>query len=133
MTALLQDANGNEINPLVVRALEYILQNYAQDVSQTDLAAALKISTAYLSRLFKSTVGENFIYVLNMVRIQKAKELLRHSGHHIFEVAQMTGFTNAKYFNKVFKRFTGMTPSSYSESGEMQLQGIQPDQREELP
>ena len=66
-------------------------------------------------------MGVNFNEYLNQVRIRKAKELLREPDAVIYEVAEKTGFSDYKYFTKVFKKLCGCSPSEYVKTGECKI------------
>ncbi|MCD8363090.1 MAG: AraC family transcriptional regulator [Lachnospiraceae bacterium] len=99
--------------PVICQAIHYIRKNYAGPVNQKELAANLGVSSAYLSHLFAQKVGVTFSDYLLAVRLRQAKRLLAQGKKKINEVAQETGFENAKYFCKVFKGRTEMTPREY--------------------
>jgi signal transduction histidine kinase len=65
-----------------------------------------------LTRLIKTHAGRGFSDLLNRARIDRAKELLDH-GRSALEVSIEVGFADPSYFTKVFRRLTGMTPSTY--------------------
>lgn len=84
-----------------------------QDYSLKEMAGALHMSTSALSRLFKQKTGHNFIEVLTRRRVAEAERLLTDTGHSIREIADQSGFGDARYFSQVFKRRTGLTPSEF--------------------
>lgn len=66
--------------------------------------------------MFKQATGKTIFNYLNELRIVKAKKLLENGLHSISDVAEMTGFNDAYYFSKVFKKYAGTTPGRYSKS-----------------
>lgn len=84
-----------------------------EDISLEQLAQNLNYSTAYLSRLIKKETGSTFSELLQELRIQKAKDLLRKSEVKINSVAVQTGYSDISYFISVFKKKTGVTPNEY--------------------
>lgn len=78
----------------------------------------LYINVSYLSRTFTKQSGEKFSNYLNRTRIEKAQRLLRQNGaDHIHTIAEAVGFgSNPQYFSQVFKKYTGSTPSQYTEN-----------------
>ncbi|SDE02489.1 Helix-turn-helix domain-containing protein [Paenibacillus sp. UNCCL117] len=92
---------------------DYLEKNYAADISLDALADKLNISRSYLSRYFKEKTGENFVDYVNSVRIEKAKKLLLQPDIRILDAAQLVGYQNANSFNRMFKKFTGSTPSEF--------------------
>lgn len=97
----------------VARAQEFILQNYARDISLQDCADYAGVSYTHLSRAFKSEVGQRFVEFLNAVRLRAAKALLIRQDLSMKEIVERTGFRSYNYFFKVFRESEGMTPSEF--------------------
>lgn len=76
------------------------------------------INESYLCRLFKAKTGYTFLEYLQRYRIKKALELMQDQGLRVNEIARKTGFTDMSYFSSVFKKYMGVSPSSYM-NGEM--------------
>ena len=96
--------------------MQYIYQNYGQDLSLLSLADSVHMSADYFSRLFKKEVGRNFTDFLNGVRIEAACRLLRDTYMKVSDIAVATGFGSSKYFHVVFKRYTDVTPNQWREA-----------------
>lgn len=96
-------------------AIKYISSNYNKQLSLEDVANHVNTNTSYFSSIFKKNTGMNFVNYLNKVRIEKSKELLADPKYKIYEIAEIVGFCNEKYYFKVFKSYTGITPSQYRE------------------
>jgi AraC-like DNA-binding protein len=92
---------------------DYLENHYAADISLDSIADKLDISRSYLSRYFKEKTGEYFVDYVNSVRIDKAKQLLVQPDIRIQEAALLVGYQNANSFNRMFKKFTGLTPSEF--------------------
>ena len=73
----------------------------------------LYLSYSYISRILKKRVGKTFIEYLNEIRINEACRLLQSPGALISETAIVVGFSHQSYFNVVFKRVTGVTPTQF--------------------
>lgn len=98
---------------LIVRINQYIEQHYQEDLTLTMLADEVHYSPAYLSRFYKANTGTNVMTHLYNVRIGKAKELLENSNDKVSDIAIKTGFCSTKYFNRVFKKMTGLSPAQF--------------------
>lgn len=98
---------------LLETAITYIALHYHEDLSLSDLADRLFISYNYLSSLFTQTMGINFSVYLTKIRIEKACELLKQPSMKVVDIAELTGYQNYRYFNHVFKKMTGYTPTEY--------------------
>lgn len=98
---------------LVGKALTFIKANYAGNLNLKTVADEIYVSTWYLSKLLKKETGDNFINILNQVRVEKAKKLLMDPKYKIYEIASAVGFTDVPYFTKTFKKVTSFTPMEY--------------------
>lgn len=98
--------NGIDIASDIQKYLEI---HYAEDIHLIELARKYYMNHIYLSRLFKQQTGENFIDCLTRIRMNKARELLRHGGLKMREVAEMVGYQNPYYFAKSYRKFFGDT------------------------
>lgn len=107
------DHQLENIRPEVQKALAFIRQHYNEDISIQQAADSLYLSPYYLMHIFKSDVGKTFHTFLTEYRMETAKELLRTPGCRIYEIALQIGYTDVKYFNKLFKKYTSLTPSEY--------------------
>ncbi|MCD8156174.1 MAG: helix-turn-helix transcriptional regulator, partial [Clostridiales bacterium] len=76
----------------------------------SQLAEVCHVSESHLRRLFEENIGMTPVDYLNHVRIQKACELIRKTGHSMEEIAIKVGFTTTSTFNRNFKRITGTSP-----------------------
>lgn len=96
------------------KILEFIESNYAQDLSLDRLAEHLNLHPTYISSLFSKETGTTFVQFLNTVRIREAKKQLAEYPHlPVNRIGSRVGLENRHYFNKVFKKYTGMTPGQY--------------------
>ncbi len=91
--------------------LQYIHDNYADDVTLGDLADKVNISRNYLSDIFKKVTGETFNNYLTRVRMERAKELLLGKNRLVYEVAAEVGYKNVPYFSTLFKKYIGVNPT----------------------
>ncbi len=99
------------------RTLNYIDSHYQDPgLSLQIVADNYRVSEGHLSRLFKKETGASFSEYLIKKRVDKAKELLdRDQRVTVTAVAGAVGFTDAKYFGQVFKKYYGSTPSEYKQ------------------
>lgn len=98
-------------NKYAAAMLQYIQEHYAQRISLTDLSQELNISCTHLNAKFKAETGYTFHDFLNYYRISKAVELQKQGTYKLYEVAELVGFSDYKYFNKVYKRYVGYAPN----------------------
>lgn len=95
------------------RAISYIEKHYHEKITQEDVASYLEITPEYLSTLFSRVMKENFSSYMKRIRINQAKILLSETSLKIYEVAEQVGYSDAKYFNRVFKEEVGISPGEY--------------------
>lgn len=99
---------GNEI----MKITELIHRHYNENLKLETLSELFNYNSAYLGKIFKSTTGEYFNTYLDKVRIEKAKEFLTQ-GMKVYEVAEKVGYMNPDYFNAKFRKYVGVSPTSY--------------------
>jgi len=103
---------------IINRAKLYIDENFhLEELSLSYVANIVSVSPGYLSILFRKETNETFVEYLTRVRMEKAKEFLKTSNLKAYEVAYKVGYTDPHYFSICFKKYTGITPSEYKESG----------------
>jgi two-component system response regulator YesN len=107
--------NTSESNFVVSRAMKYINEHYSEKLTLQQLADYLYISTWYLCRVFKKNTNQNFIDILNSIRIEHAKQFLKDTNLKIYEICEKTGYSDIAYFSKVFHAMTGLSPKQYRE------------------
>lgn len=91
----------------------YLQTHIHESVSLEELAQRFFMSRSYLTRSFRNITGFSVVEYMTYIRIQKAQQLLRESDRSITEIADLCGFGNITYFEKVFKEATGQTPVQY--------------------
>ena len=96
---------------LMTRAMHYLSEN--TNMSLADAAAEFNISEEHFCRIFKSYTGYRPFEYVNLVKIQKSKELLKNTNYSVGEIASQSGFDSHSYFTFIFKKYTGMTPTQY--------------------
>ena len=106
-----------EGNRYVEFMMDYIKEHYSSRVSLTDVSEQCGMSCTYLGSKFKSDTGYTFNDFLNRYRMQKAVELLKENKYKVYEIADLVGFSDYKYFIKVFKKYVGCSPVKFVEGG----------------
>lgn len=102
-----------DAHPLILQALDIIQNGYAGKISQKKMAEDLGLSQEYFSYLFGKNVGKNFSTFLREYRIEQAQYMLREELCDPRDLPYRVGFSDAKYFKKVFREVTGKSPSEY--------------------
>ncbi|XEC96310.1 AraC family transcriptional regulator [Paenibacillus tarimensis] len=111
-----REARANiQLKQMIDQSIEYIHANYRNNLSLESCADLVGTNSYTLSKLFKQITGVNFIDYVTELRIAKAKELLSGSDMKINDVAEEVGYQQ-RYFNRIFKKQVGITPSEYRDS-----------------
>lgn len=105
---------SDDVMRRMIAVTDHIKNNLtSDDLSQGAMARMAGISRDYFSRIFKNVTGMNYSKWLNMIRLEKASELLAQEGHTLTEVAMLSGFQSIPSFNRVFREEKGMAPGEY--------------------
>ena len=98
---------------VVKAAMNYMEQHFFEHITLSQVADHVFVSQWHLSKLINRHMNKNFFDLLNQLRIQKAKELLRDPALKVHEVSDKVGFSDVAHFSKNFKRITGKSPVEY--------------------
>lgn len=110
---LLCDVSGGvkeRTSNLVDSAKAYLENNFKRQISLYEAAAKLGVSQSHLSREFFKYTGEQPVRYLTRIRVENAVRLLHEGNMTIEEISAGCGFTDANYFNKVFKKYMKVSP-----------------------
>ncbi len=100
---------------IIEQICTYIDKNYMDELSVSSIAESVFLTPNYVSLIFKQATRMTVIEFITKVRIEKSKELLKSPDLKIFEIAEMVGYPNPRYFSKVFKKITGLHPSQFKD------------------
>jgi AraC-like DNA-binding protein len=95
------------------KARKYIEEHSREELSLTKVARVVNMNANYLSENFKQVTGINFVEYVAGTRFANACDLLRNANLRITEIAFAAGFQSLSQFNRVFKRFSGKSPTQY--------------------
>lgn len=95
------------------QVLEYLSSHYTEPLSLEALAGRFGINHAHLSRTFAAKLSCGYLDYLHQLRIEHAKKLLSETQNKVSDIAFESGFSDQRSFNRVFKRYTNLTPSAY--------------------
>ncbi len=98
---------------IVDRAREYVEEHYGEELTLQKVADVVGISAGYLSSQFSQHLDCGFIDYLNKIRVEHACAYLKQNYFKTYEIAYKVGYRDEKYFSRVFKKLTGMSPSEY--------------------
>ncbi|GKX28575.1 DNA-binding response regulator [Vallitalea longa] len=97
----------------VIQAVNYINNNFEEEISLNDISEELHINKIYLSRIFKEETNMTVTEYIHSIRIAESKKLIGNSHLKMYEIAEKVGYMNIQHFNSCFKKITGMTPLKY--------------------
>jgi len=120
-TSTLDPETANQCIKKLTYLLEYEKVYLDEDVSLNSLSKKLSVSYHLLSQIINEKLNKNFYDLINGYRIQEAKKQLsdpKNSRKGILTIAYDVGFNTKAAFNRVFKNYTGMTPSDYRKKSE---------------
>lgn len=107
------ESSAEPTDTLIDNIKNYVNENLMYDFSMTDLSVVFNYNVKYLGRLFKSKTGFTVKEYCCVCKIEKAKILLKTTSLTIIDISAQSGFNNVSYFNRMFKRITGISPSQY--------------------
>ena len=109
-----QDADTTHLT--VKRMKSMIHEYYQTGIMLDDISRKLDMTPEYLGTLFHRETGITFSTYVKTYRISKAKELLVGTNLKLYEISEKVGYSDPKYFSRIFKEITGQLPTEYRRS-----------------
>ncbi len=107
-------SSRNRAEPVAIwKARKYIEEHSSEELSLKKVAKAVNMNANHLSENFKQVTGINFVEYVARIRFTTACDLLQNPTLRISEIAFAVGFQSLSQFNRVFKRFSGKSPTEY--------------------
>ena len=100
-------------NQHIRKAIAYIQENYGSPLKLEDVAKHVYLNPTYFSEIFKMECKVNFSDYLLDIRIENAKKMLRETDLSVAQIAAKVGYSDAKYFSKIFTKVVGIKPTGY--------------------
>lgn len=94
-------------------AKQYITEHYNENISLEIVSGHIGLNPAYFSSVFKKTTNQNFMDYVTKIRMENAKLFLSQSNKDIADIANEVGYSDIKYFSRLFKKNANLTPSEY--------------------
>jgi len=118
-TSPLLNVGGNSMEDaadtdLTARIKHYLIENLDKKISLTDVTRHMCMSLSGIEKNFKKDTGYSIIEYLNVLRLNRIKNLILYTDQNLTEIAKQTGFSSIQYFSKFFKTHTGFSPSEYA-------------------
>ena len=103
----------------IKEALNYIEQNFPNDISIENIASFCGLNRTYFGRIFKETVGKSPQQFLLSYRMAKAAELLKLTELSISDIGNAVGYPNQLHFSRAFKNVYGVSPREWRNKNQM--------------
>ena len=97
----------------ILKITSYLQEHLCEEISLTLLSEKFHLNPQYISQLFRSEIGVNFLTYLTDIRMEHARKLLISTDLSITNIAMESGYSDYRVFTKVFKKAEGVTPSQY--------------------
>lgn len=112
-------ASGRVRDFYIKEALNYIEQNFQNDISVENIASFCGLNRTYFGRIFKETVGKSPQQFLLSYRMAKAAELLKLTELSISDIGNAVGYPNQLHFSRAFKNVYGVSPREWRNKNQM--------------
>lgn len=94
-------------------AMNYIEQNFQNDISVEDIAKVCRLNRSYFGKIFKDAVGKSPQEFLLNYRMIKATELLKLTSLSVADIGNAVGYQNPLHFSRAFKNVYGVSPRTW--------------------
>lgn len=115
VSILYNEKDGEDV---IVKAKQYIAENFREDIDRDDVASVTHITPNYLSKKFREETGMNLRQYINQLRIDEAKRLLLSTNMTVSEISSEIGYDNSSYFSTVFRKICGVSPVKWRETAD---------------
>lgn len=105
---------------IIRRVYYYMEKNYDKDIKLENIAKTFNYNSAYLGKLFRKEIGENFNNSLDRIRIDNAKRLLQETDLKVYQISERVGYGSIDYFYMKFKKYVGISPKEYRKNVNME-------------
>ncbi len=114
-TGFLEAFHTNTANSTIIKVIQYIKTNYANELKLETLGDLFYCNSAYLGKKFKEYTGVQFNVYLDKIRIEEAKKKLTETDLKVYQISKLVGYSNTDYFFMKFRKYTGMTPKEFKQ------------------
>lgn len=114
-----QEGNEGSFQDKVIGSIKsYVEHNYSKATLE-DASRLIRMNPDYVSKYFKQKTGQNFSDYIVEIRMGKAVELLQDINYKTYEISELVGYSYPKNFTRTFKKFYGISPREFRNSGEL--------------
>ncbi len=101
----------------VQRVIEYLHAHHHREITRDEMAQIAGVTPHYFSRMFRKAVGQTPTQFLTVLRVERAKALLKTSNDNLYTIAKACGFYDGAHFSVAFRKLVGTTPQSFRHFG----------------
>jgi two-component system, response regulator YesN len=116
---IMEEINQQEMANPIETAKNWILDNLGNNITIDKIAKEIHMNPTYFCEYFKNRTGETVLDYVTKARIEKSRELLLSTDLKIYDISQQVGYTDTKYFSKLFRKYFGEVPSKYKEKAKI--------------
>lgn len=98
------------------KVIKYIKGNYHKKITLEEIANNVYLSKAYLSSIFKNETGYSLTSYINIIRVEKSKQMILAGNRTMMDISSECGFEDQSYYTKIFKKYVGVSPKQYKDS-----------------
>lgn len=102
-----------EVKTPAEKIYEYIQENYMKEITLSTIAKDFHQTPQNIAKLFKNQYHMTVVNFILKIRMERACELLKKEDWNITQIGEMTGYEDANYFCRVFRKYFGITPMQY--------------------
>lgn len=114
-------ANAEQRNARLMRLIQFVDENYMHKILLSDFAQQEGRSVSYMSHFVKDTMNQTFQNYVNSVRFNCARKLIAGSNDSMVSICIESGFSDYRYFSRIFRKTYGMTPAEYRKQAQLYL------------
>ncbi|MHA6481819.1 response regulator transcription factor [Paenibacillus sp. strain BS8-2] len=111
--SLLKEVKRHSCRREVLQVIDILQKRLEDKITLDMLATSVNVTESYLCRIFKQDTGKSIFQYMNELKINRAIELLKQRDSRVKEVAVSVGIDDPFYFNRLFKKMIGLSPSEY--------------------
>lgn len=112
-SSLIREKSQSEF---IDRVCAYLEENISKRLTLSDVCRDNLVGRSYLQKIFREKTGGGAMEYFGVLKIKKAKEMIREGSRNFTEISAFLGYNSIHYFSRHFKKVTGMTPSEYASS-----------------
>lgn len=113
LVSMIETVRDGRASKPIRLALDYMKQNFSRPITLQSVAEVVFYTPNYFSNAFKKQTGKTFLEALTELRMEAAQEMLKNTAKNIAEIAHDVGYSDEKYFSKLFIKSIGIKPNEF--------------------